>query len=254
LVLEKLGSDIEYLNRIREDWLKCETIGRTTGSKSEKGTMLLRDPNTSLLSEVTIPDLLGEVFDRQFEERRWTHEFADLLAHCDGFLVFVHPDKVTPVVSIMDANAVLKPQPGEESANEPLVQWNLKVVGTQIKMVDILQFILDAIPEERLVPVAIIVSAWDRVLQIMNNLKIKTPGDWLRKNLPLLNQFLVSNCNRVCFKIFGISAQGGDYKKDAEKLQGEGSKRVMVFSDSEGIGKDISSPVRWIMSVTSGLR
>ncbi len=36
LVLERLGSDIEYLNRIREDWLKCEKISRATGVKSKK--------------------------------------------------------------------------------------------------------------------------------------------------------------------------------------------------------------------------
>ena len=102
LVLERLGSDIEYLNRIREDWLKCEKISRATGVKSKKGKMLLRDPNTSLLSEVTIPDLLGEIFDHQFEERRWTHEFEEMVISCNGLVVFIHPDKVTPVRSIME--------------------------------------------------------------------------------------------------------------------------------------------------------
>lgn len=192
LVLEELGSDIGYLNRIREDWLKCVKISRATSAKSEKGTMLLRDPNTSLLSEVTIPDLLGEVFDHQFEERRWTHEFEDLVVSCDGLVVFIHPDKVSPVRSIMDANVVLEKGQEEDVTSDSLVPWTAKGVATQIKMVDILQFILDGMPEDRVVPAAIVISAWDRVLSLFNKLQNVTPKDWLKKNLPLLNQFLVS--------------------------------------------------------------
>jgi len=248
LVLEKLDFDTEYLNTIREQWLKCETIERTTGSKKQVGRMVLRVPDSSFRAEVVIPDLLGETFDRQFEERRWTKDFSNLVASCNGLIVFIHPDKVVPVRSIMEANYVLGPG-ADDGSDVTAPQWNLKDAATQIKMVDILQFILNEIPEGRLLPIAIVISAWDRVLDVMRALGEPSPSEWLGKYLPLLNQFLVSNFERLNYEIFGISAQGGDYEKDSKKLQGEASRRVLVVTKTGNNRNDISSPIRWIMSI-----
>ena len=58
-------------------------------------------------------------------------------------VVFIHPDKVTPVRSIMEANVVVEMVEEKDSLNAPLVTWTAKGAATQIKLVDILQFILD---------------------------------------------------------------------------------------------------------------
>ena len=250
LVLERLGSDIEYLNRIREDWLKCEKISRATGVKSKKGTMLLRDPNTSLLSEVTIPDLLGEIFDHQFEERRWTHEFEEMVISCNGLVVFIHPDKVTPVRSIMEANVVVEMVEEKDSLNAPLVTWTAKGAATQIKLVDILRFILDGTAEDKVIPVAIVISAWDRVLSLPKELQAETPKDWVEKETAFVEPVLGFKLREVLFvDYFGISAQGGDYTKDKANFLGEASKRVLVYSDTGAYDKDISAPIKWVMSL-----
>lgn len=248
LVLEKLDFDTEYLNTIREQWLKCETIERTTGSKKQVGRMFLRSPDGSLRAEVVIPDLLGETFDRQFEERKWTNDFSSLVASCNGLIVFIHPDKVVQARSILEANYVLGSET-DDGSDDPVPQWSLKDAATQIKMVDILQFILNEIPDGRLIPIAIVISAWDRVCDVMRVLGEPSPSEWLGKHLPLLNQFLVSNFERLNYEVFGISAQGGDYKKDSEKLHGEASRRIQVVTKMGDNRNDISSPIKWIMSI-----
>ena len=79
----------------------------------------------------------------------------------------------------------------------------------------------------------------------------KHPKLWLENELPLLNQFLESNRDLLEFKIFGISAQGGDYDGDKDKLQEEihPSKRIIVQKETGEISSDISLPIKWLLDV-----
>ena len=55
-------------------------------------------------------------------------------------------------------------------------------------------------------PLAIILSAWDRVSP-----PAPAPAAWLAGQMPLLEQFLGAHAQRLPHAVFGVSAQGGDF-------------------------------------------
>jgi hypothetical protein len=78
------------------------------------------------------------------------------------------------------------------------------------------------------------------------------PSEWLKLRLPLLSQYLESHQLAYPFRVFGISAQGGDWSDPKEKLRlGRLSpeKRISIAGVKVGEAEtnDISYPIRWLM-------
>ncbi|MDI1226345.1 MAG: hypothetical protein PSY14_01490 [bacterium] len=104
----------------------------------------------------------------------------------------------------------------------------------------------------------IILSAWDLVEKNL------TPAQFLKRELPLLAQFLESQ--KICLelKVYGVSALGGDiteYNKELEaaiKLsknippielisQDKLSNRVSITDGVES-GQDLTMPMKWLIT------
>jgi hypothetical protein len=77
------------------------------------------------------------------------------------------------------------------------------------------------------------------------------PDSWLEAHLPLLYQYLVANSSVVRFKIYGVSALGGDLQKDLKKLQDEQipAKRIRVLDDTRALHNDLTSPIRFALGL-----
>jgi len=77
-----------------------------------------------------------------------------------------------------------------------------------------------------------------------------TPHEYLKRELPLLRQFLDSNDDRLEHTVFGVSAQGGDITVAEQKsaLLGldDALKRIKVLHGSE-ISQDITRPIAWLL-------
>ncbi len=259
LQLERLDGDSAHLNNIQQLWADARPLDRTKTSHEQVVSMKLRDPVTDGSAELTIPDFSGESFEYQWAKRQMSVEHAGLYEKATGGLLLIHPRHVREPVLIQYAEQRMKyldeaehasdenvqelsgleeAEPGNE-ANEAL--WSARNAPTQIKLVELLQFI---VPRSSMRPLklAVVVSAWDLVTERV------LPGKWVAQRLPLLSQYLLSNRELFAVKYYGISAQGGDLK-NADELRTEirPSKRIVVVGEGASESHDISLPIKWIM-------
>ena len=66
--------------------------------------------------------------------------------------------------------------------------------------------------------------------------------------LPLLEQFLKANNDHIQYKIFGVSAQGGDLivNKGSLLTKINPTDRIIVKDEKE-VSNDLSSPILWLL-------
>lgn len=257
LQLSELAEDRKYLVEKRNEWLGCVEFDRTKLGKEQVLTLKLKDPSSQDLVDLVLPDVSGETFRDQWEHRRTTKIFDDLAKESDGVLLFIHPQTITDGVRInkmKEIAAVLEDDQEQGltdtqsvlAENRPQVDWHPSFAPTQVKLVEVLQFLLR---EPHVYPVkriAVIVSAWDLVKH-----QYGTPAHWISKRLPLLDQFLKANQDVATYKFFGISAQGGSLGEDNSTLLCKPcqSERIDVMTDVPGEYNehDITAPIKWLM-------
>ena len=247
LGLEVLDAPVDHLNALRGRWLRFEETSRTSISAEEIATIKIRARDGNPTTEIVIPDLAGESIQRGLVERRWTASFAELARGSTGVLLFVHPEKLSESWSIADAIEIA----GEErsyhgastSEESAASDWNPDAIETQVMLVDLLQLLCAHIEKERF-RLAVIVSAWDLVLSQ------ELPIEWLAKELPLLNQFVINARWRLDFRVYGVSAQGGQLPDDVDRLTAhtKASDRIQVILDGLP-SHDITAPIRWALNV-----
>jgi hypothetical protein len=247
LRLVRLDGDQEYLNRIADQWSKCQRLDRTLLGSEVETTMLLRNPSDDLVARLTIPDMSGESFAVQWEGRRCPLTYAQLVYQTSGCLLFVHPEKVKETELIADANATYAAwdsncpaeQQDQAASGSP---WEARHAPTQVQMVELLQFLSELAAHP--LRVAVVVSAWDVVVES------DSPSDWVQKRLPLLWQFLEVNPSQFACRFFGVSAQGGR-TEEADRLLDHATASRRIIVRGPGVAEhDITSPVRWLMSAT----
>lgn len=265
LQLTELADERKYLVEKRDEWLGCIEFDRTKLGKEQVLTLKLKDPSTQRVVDLTLPDVSGETFRDQWEHRRTTKIFDDLARESDGVLLFVHPEtikdgirinSVKEVAEVLEDEAEVEKDDFKEgdttSKNEDLIEsntavdWHPSFAPTQVKLVEVLQLLLREPHVYPIQRIALIVSAWDLVKS-----QYASPREWITKRLPLLNQFLLSNHDRVSVKFFGISAQGGSLGADNSAMLSKGrqSERIDVATDKPGEyhEHDITAPVKWLM-------
>jgi hypothetical protein len=251
LRVKQLTGDRAYLNRLREAWLRCEPVGKTLPADETVVRMLLEDRASLGTSELLLPDIAGETFHDQWINRRWTKGFDELVLAADGALVFVHPNEINEPIRIETVNAHVDgirqtrddgvaPPVGAQTVGEPTPTiWDAASAPTQVQLVDLLQFLIWR-RAGRALNLAVVVSAWDLVRSAE-----QSPRDWCAARLPLLGQFLASNPKCMQAAHYGISAQGGELPKDAERLRAltHASERLEVVDDLS-TSHDVTLPVQ----------
>jgi len=258
LQLERLSGDKQHLNEIRDLWADCNKIPRTRLPNERIVSMALRDSQTNACSEVFFPDMDGESFEHQWTERVWTTEYEKLVAESSGALLFVHPATVNEAALIRDAQPLIKriaEEPGreagtraeekEELTGQQAVAYEPRYAATQVQLVELLQLIRMRQPQGADFRIGVIVSAWDIVLKLGK----MTPEAWLETRLPLLNQYLHASTDIVPFRIYGVSAQGGELSEAQKIRKSHRSSDRIVVTCGQQTSHDITVPVRWIMAI-----
>src|SRR5205807_3055141 len=168
-----------------------------------------------------------------------------------GILLFVHSRTFMGAeridASIEEAIAAIADE--EDKAEETnstdedgeLSEWNPLIAPPQVQLVELLQFIDHQRIDENVIPIAVVISAWDIVIG-----NYDSPQRWLLERLPLLDQYLRTNGERFPARVYGVSAQGGPLDGDLTLLQDQAcqSDRIIVVSDN-GSSHDITSPIKW---------
>jgi hypothetical protein len=248
LRLKMLDGDRTYLNKIRNDWLSCRPLGRTTITAEQLVSMQLIEPATGRTAEIFFPDMSGESFSRQWTDRSWTKEYDALVRDAMGVLLFVHPAKITEPMRIDIANSLVEEldavADSDSAAQDEEVAWDPALTPTQVQLVELLQFLLVRIADRTPFRIAIIVSAWDLVCQ-----QGRSPEEWLTRHLSLLDQYLKGNPELFTTRVYGVSAQGGDLQQDVDRLREEHRpcERITIVGQ-DCLPHDLTAPVRWLMS------
>lgn len=244
LRLVELTGDRTYLNKILERWLQCEPALHTSATTEELVTFHLAS-EAGRAVELSIPDMSGESFQGHWAERIWSAAYDQLVANASGLLLLIHPHEVAEPVAIETAESYALSM-GETPATQSSVEvepFDLRKVATQVQLVDLLQMIASRRPPLDSMRVALIVSAWDLVED-----QGTTPSGWIQKRLPLLDQFLKSNSSIFPVRVYGVSAQGGRYPEDAERLREMAPhERIRIVADGVPT-REITVPIRWLMS------
>ena len=256
IALDVLPDARQHLEGLRKRWLRVEPEGRTSSVSPVLNDLTLRTDETGRVLSLRWPDLSGEYFDDMVRKRTLNAQVAKILEEATALLIFVHPDTVTQQPRIYEVNraaASAGSHEGNQTDNEETddatepqeIEWDPMMVPGQILTVELLQMLLDVRFAYRICRISIIVSAWDVVPS-----HVPAPKEYVRSQLPLLDQFLQANVDRCHFRMFGVSALGGDPENDKEMLQAkmEPVQRIQVVDeDGAPVADGILAPLRWLI-------
>jgi hypothetical protein len=209
LKLEKLDGDSQYLNQIRDAWSEYRPVPRNKADTEKPAVMWLRNRGTNDVARLTFPDLSGEAFRSQWTQRQLAATFDKGLQEATGGLLFVSPDNISKPDRIDTVNAILGDIGGDDikpRKKHTEKAWDNEKSPTQVKLVEILQFMAGRNHFRYPFRLAVVVSAWDRI-----SASDIRPSGWVATELPLLMQFFESNEELFEASFYGISAQGGRY-------------------------------------------
>ena len=245
-----LAGDSRHLNTIAERWRDAMIQERTAIVGYRLVSMNLLN-SAGQAVRVTFPDVPGETFRQMWEDRDCKQEIADILRTGD-ILLFVHADTIRAPNWIVEEVA-LSEAAGLEGPDGQTEAWNPRHAPTQVQLVDLLQLLqmppLDIGPRR----LAVMLSAWDKARE-----EGLTPEDYLGAKLPLLSQYLSRSADGWTWRVYGLSAQGGEYDRaepdaeplaEAEELRAldRPSNRIQLLTP-EGNTHDITEPLAWLMS------
>lgn len=241
LVLDKLVGDHAYLNAIVDAWRRCDEVPRTSMAAETKVTIHVHAPASGQKIVLSFPDLSGESFKEQFASRTCTVEYVEGFKTTGGILLFVNANRASDGITLTDIGTTIT-NADEQSAPQTGNEWTADVVPEQVRLVDLLQFLLRKPFSRRQRRLAVIVSAWDAVLSPK-----PTPDRWVARELPFLYQFLANNVDSFDVRVYGVSAQGGDVTGNQRSTllrQAPSLRCECVGPDADQ--HDLTAPVVWL--------
>jgi len=264
-------ADREYLNDLEDAWLKCKSPGRTTTDLFKEVELDVSIKNNGNTMTFIFPDVSGEMYRSQFENRKLSELYNEQITVTNGLFLFINPDFLIRPVLINDAAWVLNKLVFQSRMNQnnglvdakevsDLIKrdnksqkgngaiWQAKMAQTQLVLVDLLQMIASKV----LSPcrVCVIVSAWDEIINLPDHdYSALEPQQWVGKELPFLMQYLQANEALFQCNFFGVSAQGGNYSNDIDKLNRFEIQSQRIIVQNKNIRtNDITLPIKWIVN------
>jgi hypothetical protein len=253
LKFHSLGSDDKTrLNALAARWRDAVEQDRTAIDGMHLVSMNLKDAKGNQI-KLSFPDVPGESFWRMWEERTCDVDFGHVLLS-GQYLLFVHSDDYEAPSWTVDEVALSRKMGLPTTEGKP-VPWHPRLAPTQVQLVGLLQLLKRAplaSPNNR---IAVVLSAWDKGQQVG-----LSPEAFLKSNLPLLSQYLDAGFDGWDFRVYGLSAQGGDYDKakdpqkptpesnaEARALRelDEASSRIKLVGGGADV-RDITEPLAWL--------
>jgi len=245
--------DFAYLETIATEWADGWQVPRTGTGQHENIRMNLKDQLTGQDVHLQFVDLPGESYERAFATRFLGNNVVEAFEEATGLMLFVSADQPRDDVTLLDLAKMLQENADEDKLlEEAMAEATFDPAKTprQVQIVDFLQSIQDEPLYLGVERVAVIISAWDKVVAGTE------PEAWLKEKLPLLNQYLGNLDAEV--RIYGVSAQGGDLpdkKKGGREVErkallsfAKATERIKVVGNGAG-QHDLTHPVRWLSSL-----
>jgi Double-GTPase 1 len=240
--------DVTHLNAIAARWREAKVQDRTAVLGTRVVSMNLVNGAGEAL-RVTFPDVPGEAYRRMWEERECESQLVDILK-ATGVLLFIHADTIHAPRWVVDEVALSR-ELGLGVAEGEVIAWHPRLAPTQVQVIDLLQLLRTApldIGPRRL---AVMLSAWDKA-----RAEGLSPAEYLQSKLPLLAQYLRRAADGWDWRVYGLSAQGGDYDPleqgervpEAEELRrlDRPSTRIQLVGEGSET-HDLTEPLAWLM-------
>ena len=248
LTLDKISGDIRYLNEIKSTWLRCQQAPRTLMTSEEMVEIRVRNTDTQETIVLRLPDFSGETFQQLIADRECDEDLANSFDDANGILFFINADRTNDMMSVLDhLFDDDETDTDEDTELQPVEEFDLRKVPEQTRIIEVLQLLQTApfLPRKRRLVIAI--SAWDVVAG--ENI---TPREWIKREMPMLEQYLENNKEHYEVEFCGISAQGGEFNGEAREqlLSQTPADRVVCVWNSDK-GSDITLPLKWL-SVDAG--
>ncbi|GAB6119999.1 TRAFAC clade GTPase domain-containing protein [Dysgonomonas termitidis] len=230
-------SDRKYLEEIHAKWAVFEEIERSnTGTFYSIELDIIKDDSKVL--KLNFPDVSGELYKDIYDSRTISSNLSKKMMNTNSILLFIHPNSLKVDRYIGD---VVKPNEIDEAHVEEQDLSNLTNFEISQSQAIITDLIIALKNRNKIKNIAVIVSAWDTI-------KDFTPEKYIKESCPLFHMFLKNS--GIKYKIWGVSAQGGDYKNNQDMRQIQEyedlTERIRIV-DCEGENNDISLPLNWLI-------
>jgi hypothetical protein len=239
-----------YLEGIRGSWLSGKPVGRTPVEGGED--IRLHIENDGVAVTLQVPDVSGETFASAFATRQIDRRIATSVEAADGLLVFTTPDRLSSRILLTDGVA-RRANSGERTdghegrsavnTEQQSAAFDHSSVPGETQLIDLLQWVLDrqADAGRLLLRCCLLISAWDTMPAPID------PGHWVASQARMLNDFLSAHKSSLDARIYGLSAQGGDYANEDLSEHSPHDRPYLIDLDGQR-STDLWAPVHWVVS------
>ena len=247
MVFDGFADSEKHLNRLEEKWLACEEVDRTPAISNAWPILRLKDTATGNTASIAIPDISGEAFRQIAITGRCRRSIYDAMVESSGLLLFTNADRAADNTMIVDEVGLAGELGGDEVGGGGddmggAARFDPEQMPEETNLVELLQVMNRRPLASRQRLLAVMVSAWD-VLQSTN----VEPEEWFQMNRPMLWRYTTSNPDLWTLRVYGVSAQGGKFPAQREKLQVlEPSRRIQVIG-REVKEHDLTAPIHWVL-------
>lgn len=246
--IDRLGEEDEHLQMISNRWLQCSTMERSFAAGQPLVSMHFKEDESQRKMTVLFPDVAGEMFEDQWVKAHCPKTYIEMARQANQILLFIHPEKLRKGERIED---YLTDHSGDIEGTSDARKRQRERDPTQVILVHLLQILSKPPIGHESLKVAVLVSAWDLIerTQTQGGLAEDNPNRWFQKHLPLLHQFLANNLSWIQYKVFGVSAQGGDYGREdeVERLRNMRPIKRIGIRDGSETTNDITTPMTWLV-------
>lgn len=225
-------NDMDYINQVAEQWVKCEKAIRTSKTAFYNISLNLRNKETDSQINVSLPDQSGETFRHIINRKAIDEAIYKQLSECGEMLIFINPSRIKRDALIPDIPEEIRTETDAkvDMTSEP----HLNIQAEYVQMLQYLYYI-----RKNAINLKIIVSAWDMYQEY------ELPEKVLKDRVPLVWQYLHTNEEQFHCEYWGISAQGGnlDIKEEKQKLLEYENyiERIIVVNHRGEKSNDITS-------------
>jgi hypothetical protein len=238
---EDFTGDRSYINWLSQQVADGIVIDRTEVD-SDQGLSMKLDFAGKGTVQLDMPDLAGEAARELVEQRVWHRPLGDAISRSDALMLFVHPDKTRAPspANLATSVATASERNAEEGEPRKGPEFTAAQACTAAKLVEVLENVLDLRSDIWPVPVALVISAWDR----RSNPEL-TPRRWLDDRLPGVSGFMDTNPDVIRPAVFGVSAQGGRLPEERDTLMKMDVAERVFAADGDGNSIPLFAPLQW---------
>jgi len=227
LRIKHVLGDATYIGKLSNTWAEYKELDRTNISNKNLKTELELEDNNDNIYKIKFPDSSGEKFKKMLNDRFIDIEEVNEIKLANKFYLFINPQHIEEPHFISEVPEHIRKENGIN-----IDMRKKDKTPTETELVELIQFLVH-IKGDMNINFNFVISAWD----LLNENLIK-PMEYIEKTLPLLNQYVIANNDKIKIKCWGVSAQGGSLKSNEQRLE-LATKSIsiedrIIVADNEG--------------------